>query len=81
MLKPLDNHILIEPEKEKTEGSIVLAKTKEELPEIGKIIEVGSGVKDLVIGNKVLFKKYGAYEVEDNYLIVSREDILGLYEA
>lgn len=94
-IKPLSNHILIEPikEEEKTKTGILLPETAEkEKPEEGKVIAVGPGRKtvsgkiipvDIKPGQKVLFKKYGPDEIKVNdrkYLIASEEDILAIIE-
>jgi len=94
-IKPLSDHILIEPVKgeEKTKTGILLPETAEkERPEQGKVIAVGPGRKTAsgkVIpvgvkpGQKVLFTKYGPNEikVEDKeYLIAKEEDILAILE-
>ncbi|HEY9584521.1 MAG: co-chaperone GroES [bacterium] len=94
-IKPLSDHILIEPIKgeEKTKSGILLPETSEkEKPEQGKVISVGPGKKDeagklipleVKEGDKVLFTKYGPSEikVEDKeYLIAKEEDILAILE-
>ena len=94
-IKPLSDHILIEPIKgeEKTKSGILLPETSEkEKPEQGKVISVGPGKKDeagklipleVKEGDKVLFTKYGPSEikVEDKeYLIPKEEDILAILE-
>ena len=94
-IKPLSDHILIEPikEEEKTKTGILLPETVEkERPEQGKVIAVGPGrrtEKGEIIpisvkpGQKVLFTKYGPNEIKvDNkeYLIAKEEDILAIIE-
>jgi chaperonin GroES len=94
-LKPLSNHILIEPlEEEKvSKGGIVLPDTVEkEKPVKGKIIATGPGkinengevVKMSVkVGDVVLFKKYGPDEFEiegKKYLIGDEDDVLATIE-
>lgn len=94
-IKPISDHILIEPikEEEKTKTGILLPDTAEkERPEQGKVIAVGPGKKDkqgkyvpleVKAGDKVLFTKYGPTEikVEDKeYLIAKEEDILAILE-
>ena len=94
-IKPLSDHIVIEPikEEEKTQTGILLPETAEkEKPEQGKIIAVGPGRRlssgkrvpiDVKKGDVVLFKKYGPNEikVEDKeYLIAKEEDILAILE-
>ena len=94
-IKPLSDHILIEPikEEEKTKTGILLPDTAEkERPEQGRVIATGPGRKDktgkfipleVKPGDKVLFTKYGPNEikVEDKeYLIAKEEDILAILE-
>jgi len=94
-IKPLSDHILIEPikEEEKTKTGILLPETAEkERPEQGKVIAVGPGKRtekgeiipiSVKPGQKVLFTKYGPNEIKvDNkeYLIAKEEDILAIIE-
>ncbi|MDP2910204.1 MAG: co-chaperone GroES [bacterium] len=94
-IKPLSDHILIEPitVEEKTKSGILLPDTAEkERPEQGRVIAVGPGKKtsagkiipmDIKTGDKVLFTKYGPNEIKvDNkeYLIARQEDILAIIE-
>lgn len=94
-IKPLSDHILIEPMKkeEKTKTGILLPETAEkERPEQGRVIAVGPGRKassgkiiplEVRPGNNVLFTKYGPSEikVEDKeYLIAKEEDVLAIIE-
>ncbi|MDO8504000.1 MAG: co-chaperone GroES [bacterium] len=94
-IKPLADHILIEPIKgeEKTKSGILLPETADkEKPEQGKVIAVGPGKKteegkiipmEVKPGDKVLFTKYGPNEIkvdDKEYLIAKEEDILAIIE-
>ena len=94
-IKPLSDHILIEPikEEEKTKAGILLPETAEkERPEQGRVIAVGPGRKnkkgeyvslDVKPGQKVLFTKYGPNEIkvdDKEFLIAKEEDILAILE-
>lgn len=94
-IKPLSDHILIEPikEEEKTKSGILLPETAEkEKPEQGKVVSVGPGKKDelgklipleVKEGDTVLFTKYGPNEIkvdDKEYLIAKEEDILAILE-
>ena len=94
-IKPLSDHILIEPVKgeEKTKSGILLPDTAEkEKPEQGRVIAVGPGRKtsagkiipmEVKPGQKVLFTKYGPNEIkvdDKEYLIAREEDILAIIE-
>jgi len=94
-IKPLSDHILIEPIKheEKTKTGILLPETAEkERPEQGRVIAVGPGRKtssgkvvpmSVQEGDRVLFTKYGPNEIkvdDKEYLIAKEEDILAILE-
>ncbi|MFH1656857.1 MAG: co-chaperone GroES [bacterium] len=94
-IKPLSDHILIEPlaREEKTKSGILLPDTAEkERPEQGKVIAVGTGKRtdsgelmplEVKAGDTVLFTKYGPSEIkieEKEYLIAKEEDILAILE-
>lgn len=94
-IKPLSNHILIEPisQEEKTKSGILLPDTAEkERPEQGKVIAAGPGrmgrngkniPMEVKEGDRVLFTKYGPNEIkieDKEYLIAKEDDILAILE-
>ena len=94
-IRPLSDHILIEPikQEEKTKGGILLPETADkEKPEQGKVVAVGPGKKndkgfviplEVQAGQMVLFTKYGPNEIkvdDKEYLIAREEDILAVIE-
>ena len=94
-IKPLSDHILIEPikEEEKTKAGIFLPETaSKERSEEGKVIAVGPGKRNekgeivpmsIKPGDKILFTKYGPNEIkvdDKEYLIAKEEDILAIIE-
>lgn len=94
-IKPLSDHILIEPVKqeEKTKAGIFLPDTaSKDRSEEGVIVAVGPGKKtddgkiimmSVKAGDKVLFTKYGPSEIKvdgKEYLIASESDILAIIE-
>lgn len=80
MLKPLNNRIVVEPdkaEKQTVSGFILL---KDENPLTGIVIV---GNKDVKKGDKVIFSKFGYDEVkiEGNlYYVVSDFNLLGVFK-
>lgn len=91
MIKPLSDHVLLEPmREEKKKGGILLPETVDkERPEKGKVVATGPGkFKDgkrvpleVKKGDVVLFKKYGPDEVkvgDKEYLIAREDDILAI---
>ncbi|HTP56797.1 MAG TPA: co-chaperone GroES [Candidatus Paceibacterota bacterium] len=92
-IKPLRDHVLIEPMKEEVrKGGIILPDTvHKERPEQGRVIAVGEGrwedgtlVKPVVKkGDVVLFTKYGPNQIkvdDHEYLIAEEKDILAIIE-
>jgi chaperonin GroES len=94
-LKPLSNHIFLEPlgEEKTTKSGIVIPETAEkEKPIKGKVLAVGPGKLNekgervplsVKVGDVVLFKKYGPDEIEidgKKYLVGEEEDILAIIE-
>lgn len=83
-LKPLTNHVVIEPAKpeEKTKSGIVLPSAGDETPEQGVVIAIGSDEKiEVKVGDKVIFSKYGPTKTKvgnKDYLIASQDDILAI---
>jgi len=89
-LKPLDDRVVVHPlsAEETTAGGIVLPDTAKEKPQRGKVVAVGPGrLLDsgercpvaLVVGDEVLFGKYGGTEIEvdgDDVKILRESDIL-----
>ena len=94
-IKPLSNHVFIEPvgDETKTESGIVIPDTADkEKPMKGKVVAVGEGKRDengklipmsVKVGDVVLFKKYGPDEIEvdgKEYLVGDEDDILAILE-
>lgn len=91
MLEPLYGNVLLKKEVEEktTKSGIILSDTSKEKPSLAKVIACGEGrIEDgKVVPMKVkkddvvVFKKYSGMEFEyenENYLIVSEEDILAI---
>lgn len=94
-IKPLSNHVFIEPieEEKTTKSGIFIPETAEkEKPIKGKVLAVGPGKVDeggnripmsVKVGDIVLFKKYGPDEIEisgKKYLVGDEDDILAIIE-
>lgn len=92
-IKPLADHILIEPVsvEEKTKTGIFLPQSSsKERPEQGKVVAVGPGKfgksgeripLEVKVGDVVLFTKYGPNEIkvdDKEYLIAKQDDILAI---
>jgi chaperonin GroES len=83
--KPLKDRVFVSytEEMDKTAGGIYIPEAAKEKPQKGKIESVGSEVKNLKVGDVILFDKYSGSKINmdgTDYLIVKEEDILGVFE-
>lgn len=81
--KPLKERVFVSytEEVEKTAGGIYLPDTAKEKPQKGKVEAVGSEVKEVKVGDIILFDKYSGSKINiegTEYLILKEEDILGI---
>ena len=81
--KPLKDRVFVSYTEElsKTAGGLYIPDSAKEKPQSGKIEAVGEEVKQLKVGDKVLFDRYSGSKINiDNteYLIVKEEDVLGI---
>jgi co-chaperonin GroES (HSP10) len=79
LFEPCGDRVFIERLKPRTKvGSLYVAEIAKENPSIGKVLEVGGGVKDSAIrkGVAVIFGKYDGKEVPgmDKKYLMLRED-------
>ncbi len=93
-VKPLHDRVLVEriEAESKTSGGIIIPDTAKEKPSEGKVVAVGAGIYDsngkrialdVKVGDRVLFKKWGADEVKldgKELVILKESDILAVVE-
>ncbi len=84
-LKPLKDRVVVSysEEIEKTSGGIYVPDSAKEKPQQGKVEAVGPEVKELKVGNVVLFDKYSGSKVmvdDKEQLIIKEEDILAIVQ-
>ena len=89
---PLKDRVLIKraEQEERTPGGIIIPDTAKEKPVEGKVLAVGTGIRDdngvlhaleVKVGDRVLFAKWGGNEVKidgEEYIILKESDILGI---
>lgn len=92
--KPLHDRVLVKrvEQDEKSTGGIIIPDTVQEKPMEGKIIAVGSGIRnedgkvtplDVKAGDKVLFGKWSGTEVTidgDDLIIMKESDLMGVIQ-
>jgi chaperonin GroES len=84
-LKPLKDRVVVSysEEVEKTAGGIYVPETAKEKPQQGQVEAVGPEVKELKVGDTVLFPKYQGDKVkvgDAEQLVIKEEDILAKVE-
>ncbi|MDA8169308.1 MAG: co-chaperone GroES [Nitrospiraceae bacterium] len=84
--KPLKDRVFVSyaEEEERTKGGLYVPDTAKEKPQKGKVEAVGSEVKEVKVGDTVLFDKYSGSKVKINdqeHLIIKEEDILGIIQG
>ena len=89
-VKPLGDRILVKVSEaeEKTAGGILLPDTAKEKPQVGEVVQVGSGKRnddgsyqavEVKVGDKVLYSKYAGTDIKlgtDDYVLLREADIL-----
>ncbi|MBL8160147.1 co-chaperone GroES [Candidatus Saccharibacteria bacterium] len=80
-LKPLADRVVAVKEevKSKTAAGLLLPDSAKEKSTLAVVQAVGPDVKEIKVGDKIVFKEYSVTELKVNgteYLIVKEEDVL-----
>ena len=80
-LQPLADWVVAEQEEAttKTASGIYLPDKAAEKPKTAKVLKVGAKVKEIKVGDRIVYKSYSTTELKlDNkeYVLVKEEDIL-----
>ncbi|HVS79329.1 MAG TPA: co-chaperone GroES [Candidatus Saccharimonadales bacterium] len=80
-LYPLADWVVAEQEEAatKTASGLYLPDKAAEKPKIAKVSKVGKNVKEIKVGDRIVYKNYSTTEVKVNdkeYILVKEEDIL-----
>ncbi len=81
--QPLGKRVLVKrvEEANTTLSGIIIPDNAKEKPSRGDIVAVGKKVKEVSVGNQVLFAKYAGHEVAigaDKYMVLEIKDIFGI---
>ena len=93
-IRPLHDRVMVRrvEEDERSAGGIIIPDTAKEKPMQGKVVAVGTGVRDengkimkldVKRGDKILFGKWSGTEVTvdgEELLIMKESDIMGIIE-
>lgn len=82
-VKPLGERVLVKTEKaeEKTASGLFIPQTSQEKTQFAQIVAVGSEVKNINIGEKILHDKYAGTAIKidnEDYLILEQKDVLAV---
>lgn len=81
-IMPLGDRVVAvkEQAKTKTASGILLPENAKEQPIMAEVIAIGEKVKNIKMGDKIVYSEYRATDLKINgkdYLIIKLEDILG----
>ncbi|MGH7164228.1 MAG: co-chaperone GroES, partial [Nitrospiraceae bacterium] len=84
--QPLGDRVFITytEEMERTAGGIYVPDSAKEKPQRGVVRGVGKDVKNLKVGDQVLFDKYSGSKLrvdDEDCLILKEEDVLGIFTS
>lgn len=84
--QPLGDRVFITytEEMERTAGGIYVPDSAKEKPQRGTVQAVGKDVKNLKVGDQVLFDKYSGSKLridDEDCLILKEEDVLGIFTS
>jgi chaperonin GroES len=80
-IQPLADYVVSQAEeaKSKTASGLYLPSNAQEKPKTAKVLAIGKDVKQVKVGDKILYKSYSITEVKvdtEDYILVKEEDIL-----
>jgi chaperonin GroES len=80
-IQPLADYVVAEQEKAeaKTASGFYLPDAAKEKPKTSKVVAVGKDVKNVKIGDRIIYKSYSSTDVKHDgteYMLIKEEDIL-----
>jgi chaperonin GroES len=86
MITPIGEKIAVIPKeaKELSDGGIYIPDGAQEKPAEGNVVSVGCEVKQIKVGDSVMYSKYSGSEIENEnikYLIMRENDVLAIIEG
>ena len=82
--KPINDNVLVElePKETKTSGGIIVPTEAQEKTQKATVIQISEKLtmsgSYLALGDKIFFKKFMGTALDDKYLVLREEDILGI---
>ena len=84
-LRPTNGRVLVTYEKTPEKiGAIYVPDASRKIPTHGRVLSIAKGVKSCKVGDKVLFEKFAAVQVEVDgtaCLLIAENDVQGVWET
>jgi len=85
-IQPLADYVVAQAEKAetKTASGLYLPDKAQEKPKTAKVVAVGPDVKQVKVGDRILYKAYSTTEVKigsEDFILVKEEDVLATVNA
>jgi chaperonin GroES len=80
-IQPLADYVVAvgEAAETKTASGLYLPEKAAEKPKVAKVVAVGKEVKQVKVGDRILYKSYSTTDVKvetEDYILVKEEDVL-----
>jgi chaperonin GroES len=80
-ITPLADNVVaqLEEASSKTASGLYLPESAAEKPKTAKIVAIGKSVKELKVGDRIVYKSYTGTDVKvgaEDYIVVKEEDVL-----
>lgn len=80
-IKPLADRLVAvhEEQPSQTTGGLYIPESAQEKPDVAKVTSVGPNVKEIKVGDRIVYKNYATTSVtidKIDYLIIKEEDVL-----
>lgn len=80
-IQPLADYVVAQAEaaETKTASGLYLPEKATEKPKVAKVAAVGKDVKQIKVGDRILYKSYSTTDVKvesEEYILVKEEDVL-----
>jgi chaperonin GroES len=80
-ITPLADYVAAQQEevKNQTASGLYIPDSAAEKPKTAKVVAVGKDVKELKVGDRIVYKSYGTTDIKiekNEYLLIKEEDVL-----
>lgn len=85
-LQPLADRLVAQPIEvsDKTAGGFYIPEASKGKTQKGKVLAVGSGIKEVKAGDEIYYAQYGPSEIDhagEKFLVLKEEDVLAVIKG